>query len=72
MGNCFDFKNSILKNKNKIKGKQTAYYRPIKYKNMGSFDILTDTSEHVTLVKLKDFKGNVNCAISVVGYWMLL
>ena len=39
-----------------------------KYKNMGCFDILTDISEHVTLVQLMDYLGNVNCGISVVRY----
>ena len=37
---------------------------------MGSYDILTDISEHVTLVQLMDYLGNVNHAISVVGYWI--
>ena len=35
---------------------------------MGSFDILTDISEHFTLVKLMDYLGKVNHAISVSGY----
>ena len=37
---------------------------------MGSYDILTDISEHVTLVKLMDYLVNVNHAISFVGYWI--
>ena len=37
---------------------------------MGSYDIMTDISEHVTLVQLMDYLGNVNHAISVVGYWI--
>ena len=37
---------------------------------MGSCDILTDISEHVTLVQLMDYLGNLNHAISVVGYWI--
>ena len=37
---------------------------------MGSFDILTDISEHVALVQLMDSLGNANHAISVVGYWI--
>ena len=37
---------------------------------MGYYDILTDMSEHVTLVQLMDYLGNVNHAISVVGYWI--
>ena len=37
---------------------------------MGYYDILTDMSEHVTLVQLMDYLVNVNHAISVVGYWI--
>ena len=37
---------------------------------MGSFDILTDISEHFTLLHLIDSLGNANHAISVVGYWL--
>ena len=37
---------------------------------MGYFYILTDINEYVTLVKLLDYLGNVNHAISVVGYWI--
>ena len=40
------------------------------YKNKGSYDILKDISEHVTLVQLIHSLGNVNRAISVVGYWI--
>ena len=35
---------------------------------MGSFKFLTDISEHVILVKLLDYLGNVNHTGSVVGY----
>ena len=31
---------------------------------------MTDISEHVTLFQLMDYLGNVNHAISVVGYWI--
>ena len=37
---------------------------------MGSYNILTDISEHVTIVQLMDYLGNDNHAISVVGYWI--
>ena len=37
---------------------------------MGSYDILTDISEHVTLVQLMDYLGDVNHDISVFGYWI--
>ena len=68
MGDCIDFSNAILKNKIKLKVKPRVYYSLRKYKKKGSYDILTDISEHVTLVQLMDSLGNVNHAISVVGY----
>ena len=37
---------------------------------MGSFKILTDIREHVTLVQLIDSLCNVNNDISVVGKWI--
>ena len=37
---------------------------------MGSFDILLDRSELVTLVQLMDYLGSGNHNISVVGYWI--
>ena len=37
---------------------------------MVSYDIMTDMSEHVYLVKLMEYLGNVNHDISVVGYWI--
>ena len=37
---------------------------------MGSYDILTEISEHVNLVELMDSLGNANHTISVVGYWI--
>ena len=46
------------------------HYSLMKYKKKGSYDILTDISENVTLVKLMDSLGNVNHDISVVGYWI--
>ena len=38
-----------------------------KYKKKGSYDILTDISEHINLVKLMDYLGNDNHDISVAG-----
>ena len=46
------------------------YYRPIKYIKKGSFDTLTDISEHVILLQLMYYLVNVNHATSVVGYWI--
>ena len=34
------------------------------------FNIFNNTSEHVTLVQLMGYIGNVNHNISVVGYWI--
>ena len=70
MGNCIDFANAILKNENKIKGKPRVYHILVKYKHTGSYDVLKDISENVTLVQLMDSLVNVNHAISVVGNWI--
>ena len=67
VGNRIDIVNTILKNENKVKGEPKVYYRLLKYKNQGSYDIMEDISEHVNLVQLMDLLGNVNHAISVVG-----
>ena len=40
----------------------------MKYKKKGSYDILTDISEHTNLVQLLYFLVHVNHAISVYGY----
>ena len=37
---------------------------------MGYFDIMTEISEHVNMIKLMDSLGNVNKYISVVEYWI--
>ena len=42
----------------------------MKYNKKGSYDILKEMSEHVSLVQLIYYLGNVNHAISVVGYWI--
>ena len=70
VGNRIDFANDILKKEKIIKSVPIVYYSLRKYKNMGSYDILTDMSEHVTLLQLMDSLGNVNNAISVVCYWI--
>ena len=46
------------------------YYSLSRYKNIGSYNILTDKHEHDTLVHLMDYLVNVNHAIIVVGYWI--
>ena len=46
------------------------YYSLIIYKKKGYYGILNDRSENVTLFQLMDSLGNVNHAISLVGYWI--
>ena len=52
------------------KGKPRLYYSLKIYKKKSSYDILTYISKHVTLFQFMDYLGNVNHAISVVGYWI--
>ena len=70
MVNRINFSSAILKNEIKLEGKPRVYYSLRKYKRKGYYDILEDISEHVTLVQLMYYLGNVNHSISVVGYWI--
>ena len=53
-----------------MKGEPKVHYSLGGYKKKVSYDILTNISENVTLVQLMYSLGNVNHAISVVGYWI--
>ena len=68
VGNRIDFANDILINKKINRGENKVHYNLIKFKKKGLYKILEDIGENVTLVQLMDSLGNVNCAISVVGY----
>ena len=70
MGNRIDFAHAIMKNERKMKGEPKVHYSLVKYNKKGSYDILKEISEHVTLFQFMDSLGNVNHAISVVGYWI--
>ena len=70
VSNNIDFTNAILKNKKTFQGEHKVYFSIRKYKTRRYFDILTEISEHVTLVQLMDYLSNVNHAINVVGYWI--
>ena len=59
-----------MKNRRRIKVDQKLKYNLTIWKKNDTFDILNDISEDVTLVQLMDSLGNVNHAISVVGYWV--
>ena len=57
--------------KKRIKrGEPKVYYSLVKYKSKGSCDILKYINENINLVQLMDSLGNVNHAITVVGYWI--
>ena len=64
------FANHIMKNSRKIKDEQTLQYHLKIWKKNNDFDILNNIIEYVTMVQLMDSLGNVNNAISVVGYWI--
>ena len=70
MGNRINVANAILKNEIKLKGEPIVYYSRSKYKKKGSYDIMTDISEHVNLVKIMDSLGNMNHTMSVFVYWI--
>ena len=65
MGNRIDYANAILINEITVKGKPRVYYIVKKYKKMGSYDVLIESFEHVTLVQLMYSLGDVNHVISV-------
>ena len=68
VGNCIVFANDILKNE--TKGEPKVYHSPVKYKKKGYGDILKDISKIFALAQFVDHLGNLNHAISVVGYWI--
>ena len=59
-----------MKGKLRHKGQYHLRYKLNKWKNKGTFDILNEISENVTLVQLMVTIGNLNHVISIVGYWI--
>ena len=70
VGNRIDFANEIMLNRKRNKGETRVHYKVMKYKKMGEYKFFEDISANFTLVQLMDSLGNVNHAISVVGYWI--
>ena len=70
MGSYIYLANAIIKSERIITGGLRVYYSLRKYKKKGYYDIMIYISEHVILVQLLDSLGNLNRAISVVGYWI--
>ena len=62
------FDNTIMKNRRKIKGEQNLQYNLMTWKKNDDFGILNIISEDLTLVQLMESLGNLNNAISIVGY----
>ena len=59
-----------MKNRIKIKGEQNLQYNLTIWNKNNDFYILNDIIENITLVQLMNSLGNVNHAISIVGYWI--
>ena len=59
-----------MTNRRKIKYEQNLQYNLTIWKKNDAFDILHVMSEDVNFVQLMDSLGNVNHAISIVGYWI--
>ena len=59
-----------MTNRGKIKGEYNLRYNLEVCQKKDDFDILKNRSEYVTLLQLTDSLGNVNRAISIVGYWI--
>ena len=57
-----------MKNIRKVKCEQNLQYNLTIWKKNDAFYILNEISEDVNLVQLMDSLGNVNHAISIVGY----
>ena len=61
------FENSIIVDKDIKKGKQHLCYKLEQWKKKGTFDMMKNIVDNITLVKLMDSLGNLNHAVSVVG-----
>ena len=61
------FSNAILEDKQNKKGYQNLRYKLEQWKKIGTFDILNNISECLTLFHLIDSVGNAKHAVSVVG-----
>ena len=62
--------NSIMTDQANVFGEQHLFYKTEQRKQTGPFDMLKNTSEYVTFVKLMDLVGNVNHAANVVEKWI--
>ena len=66
--NRINFNIDILTYRVIKKGEQWCHYNLVQWNNKGSFDILNNVGDHVTLFQLEYSAGNVNHAFSITGY----
>ena len=64
------FSNSILLDKARKFGEQQLRYKLETWNKTGTFYIMNNISERVTVVQLMDSLGSVKHALSVVGKWI--
>ena len=64
------FANSIVSNEARNFGEQHLRYKLKQRKKTGTFDILNNISDYVTLLKLMDSIGNESHTVSVGGKWI--
>ena len=53
-----------------IKGEHRLIHNMKAWQKKNASDVINDISEYVTLLQLMESLGNVNHAISIVGYWI--
>ena len=53
-----------------IKGEQCLMYNTKVWHKNDAFDILNNINEYINLAQLLESVGNVNHAISILGYWI--
>ena len=68
--NRIHFATAIMTNISKIKGEYNLRNNLKVWQKNDAFGILNKVSEYVTLVHLMGSLGNLNHAISIVGYWI--
>ena len=68
--NRIHFSNAVMTNRRKIRGEHNLRYNLKVWQKNDYFYMLKNVSEYDNLVQLMDSIGNLNHAISIVGYWI--
>ena len=64
------FENAVLADRERNKSEQRICHKLEQWKKTGSYYILNNISDYVTLVQLMDSLGNMNHAVSIFGKWI--